>query len=284
MTKKQIIFKIDPEISSLFLEMEMSDWEYDALKKDIEENGVKVPIIVADDGTIVDGNKRRAIWGELGRFPMDLPHEIRHYNTREEMLEDAITLNVKRRHLNAAQRAYFATRHTLPKEKKAAKERRTRKPKDSVPADLQEQTGETYDIVAKKFGLGGRTLRKAERVFKEAPEKMRRNVLKGKVSIDKAFKDLERKSAQEKSLAESGLTAEEHEKWKKQRKKDLKSSKERNTLLDLYGVGIFDSVFMRMKVSSFATRKKYLLKYVQRLHARAPEELKIRIIEGLEYE
>ncbi len=279
MSEKQLIFKIDPEISSLF--KEMTGWEYDALKKDIEEHGVKVQIIVADDGNIVDGNTRYKIWRELGNYPWDIPHEIRHYETREEMIQDAITLNVMRRHLNTAQRAYFATRYLLPKEKKEAEQRK--KAGVDLSPDLDEGSGRAYELAAKMVGLGKTTLRKAEKVFKEAPDKTRRKVLTGKVSIDKAFQDLERASDHAKALAETGLTQEEHDSWKKERKKNLKAEKERQTLIDFYGVGAINDVFLRMKVTGFETRKKYMQRYVMRLHAQAPEDLKREIIERLEY-
>lgn len=288
MSDAQLILRRDPELSSLF--KELKGWEYNELKRDIEENGVKTPIIVADDGTIIDGYTRHKIWGELGFYPWDIPYEIRHYDTREEMIQDAITLNVLRRHLGRNQRAYFAMTYLLPKEKKKAEKRVGGRPKkgENPPADLQEDsdkphTREAYTRAAKQVGLSGRTLRKAERVFKEAPDKTRRKVLTDQLSIDKVFQDLERESAHEKALAETGLTSEEFDRWDKQRKKNVKSDKEQQTLIDFYGVGAINDVFMRMKVTSFETRRKYMQRYVMRLHAKAPEDLKRHIIGGLEY-
>lgn len=279
MSEKQLILKRDSEISSLFKGLE--GWEYSELKRDIEANGVKTPIIIAENGIIVDGYTRHKIWTELGSYPWDIPHEIRHYDTREEMIQDAINLNVLRRHLNNAQRAYFATRHLLPKEKNKAEQRK--KAGVDLSPDLDEGSGRAYELAAKKVGLGKTTLRKAERVFKEVTDKTRRRVLDGKQSIDNAFQELERASAHEKSLAESGLTSEEFDRMDKKHKSRAKEEKERATLVSYYGNGAIDDVFRRMRVTSFETRKKYLQLYVVRLHEQAPEELKRDIIGRLEF-
>jgi len=194
LSDKQFIFKIDPDLSQLF--KELSGWDYQQLKEDIRQNGIKIPIMVSEDGTIVDGYQRRRAWMELGRYPFDIPKIVKHYDSREEMIQDAITLNILRRHLNRGQRAYFATKYLLPQEKEKAEERMLAGIKDPSP-DLDEGSGRAYELAGKKVGLGKTTLRKAERVFKESNEEKKQNVLKGKLSIDKAYQDLERKDKHE---------------------------------------------------------------------------------------
>jgi ParB-like chromosome segregation protein Spo0J len=44
----------------------LSDEEYTALKKDIEDRGIKVPIELDSDGNILDGHHRWQIAQELG--------------------------------------------------------------------------------------------------------------------------------------------------------------------------------------------------------------------------
>ena len=82
---------------------------------------------------------------------------------------------------------------------------------------------------------------------------------------------------------EEGMSDEEFDRMDKQHKKNVKADKEWQTLVDYYGSGALDDVLRRMKVTSFDTRKKYMQRYVMRLNARAPEELKREIIERLEY-
>lgn len=87
----------------------------------------------------------------------------------------------------------------------------------------------------------------------------------------------------EKALAETGVSQEEYDRMEKQQNKNVKAEKERVMLVSYYGNGAIDDVFRRMKVTGFDTRKKYMQRYVMRLHEQASEELKRDIIGRLEY-
>lgn len=106
---------------------------------------------------------------------------------------------------------------------------------------------------------------------------------KGKTPTSREIKKMHDIVAHEKSLAEIGLTSEEFARMDKEHKARAKAEKERTTLVSFYGVGAFDSVMNRMKVTGFEVRKKYMQRYVMRLHAQAPEDLKREIIKRLEY-
>ena len=182
------MFQIDPEISGLF--QGLSGWEYEELKRDIAENGVRVPIEVTDAGTVVDGHQRLRAWLELGKDLSELPVRWRTYASKTEIRYAAIRLNLLRRHLNSAQRAKLAIQHFLPSEKSKAKERQATSTGGSKPQlteKFQGDKGEAYDLAAKRVGLSGRTLRMAEKVFTEASRRLVDSVLNGKTSINKAF-------------------------------------------------------------------------------------------------
>lgn len=190
--------KIDPQILGLF--EELTGWNYEELKKDIRKNGIKVPIIIGvvegeDEETLVDGHQRSQIWQELGRDPAEIPKEIKSYASREEMIRDAIAINILRRHLTTGQRAYFATKYLLPIENKRARERMLRGRADPT-QKIGEGHTEAVEIVGSQVGLSGETIRQAQKVFKEAPEKVVQEVLRGKKSVTRAFKDIKRKEAQ----------------------------------------------------------------------------------------
>jgi len=196
--------KIDPEISKLF--SELTGWNYEELKNDIRENGIKVPIIVGvvegeDEETLVDGHQRLQIWTELGRDSDEIPKEIKGYPSREAMVRDAVVLNILRRHLTKGQRAYFAAKYLLPIEKEEAKKRQGSRTDLNFPANLQESeeeyTREAYTRAAKHVGLGGRTLRKAEEVFEKASEDIVKDVLTGKTSISHAHTKIKRREKHE---------------------------------------------------------------------------------------
>lgn len=81
--------------------------EYEALKADIEERGVLVPVEVDETGAILDGHHRVKAWQELrseGANITDYPRLIRRGLTEEQKRNHARSLNVLRRHLSSAQR------------------------------------------------------------------------------------------------------------------------------------------------------------------------------------
>lgn len=75
--------------------------EYEALKASISERGVDVPIVVDQNGDIIDGFHRRRACDELGIF---CPREVRHFDTEADKLELILRLNCRRRQLNRKQR------------------------------------------------------------------------------------------------------------------------------------------------------------------------------------
>jgi ParB-like chromosome segregation protein Spo0J len=80
---------------------DLTSEEYASLKADIEQRGVQVPILVDEDGNILDGHHRKRIADELG---IDCPHETRSGLTHAEKTSVALALNVARRHLTREQR------------------------------------------------------------------------------------------------------------------------------------------------------------------------------------
>ena len=93
---------------------ELTAEEYAALKADIAERGVQVPVEYDEQGAILDGHHRVRACQELGIS--DWPRVVRKGLTEEQKLQHVISLNLARRHLNESQRAMIAARlATLPK-------------------------------------------------------------------------------------------------------------------------------------------------------------------------
>ena len=82
--------------------------EFEALKEDIAENGVLVPVVIDADGVIIDGHYRVQAYHELLAEGNDVPMyptETRSdLTTDAEKRELAWKLNMHRRHLNQAQK------------------------------------------------------------------------------------------------------------------------------------------------------------------------------------
>lgn len=76
----------------------LSDDEYESLKRDIESNGVEIPIAIDEDGHIIDGHHRVKACDELGIT--DYPTKEYTGLTDEEKRRLAWKLNMQRRHLS----------------------------------------------------------------------------------------------------------------------------------------------------------------------------------------
>jgi len=71
--------------------------EYEALKADIEERGILIPIEFDEEGNILDGHHRFMIASELG---IEFPSVIREGLTEQQKRSHARSLNTHRRHLS----------------------------------------------------------------------------------------------------------------------------------------------------------------------------------------
>jgi ParB family chromosome partitioning protein len=80
----------------------LTDEEYEALKADIAERGVQVPVEYDEEGNILDGYHRVRACLELGIT--DWPKIVRRGLTEKQKVEHALVLNLHRRHLTRDQR------------------------------------------------------------------------------------------------------------------------------------------------------------------------------------
>ena len=87
---------------------EMSEEEYQQLKDDIRRNGVITPIEFDQNGIIIDGHHRFRAFSELISEGVELPlfdRITRRFESDEARYDYVVALNLKRRHLDAKQRA-----------------------------------------------------------------------------------------------------------------------------------------------------------------------------------
>jgi ParB-like chromosome segregation protein Spo0J len=79
----------------------LTDEEYEDLRDDIAEHGVMVPVTVDENGDLLDGHHRMRAAAETGK---DCPTYVVAGLTEEEKVDRAFSLNLKRRHMNNAQK------------------------------------------------------------------------------------------------------------------------------------------------------------------------------------
>ncbi len=160
--------------------------ELTALRADIAERGVLVPVVVDEAGTIIDGHSRVAIAQELG---ISYPQEVRAGLTEVEKRIEAVVLNLSRRQLTDAQKV-LAGRAIEPAIAERARERMLAGMAADPGDNLPEGRGRTRDEVAHLVGIGtGRTYASGkatvERVERDAPHLMPR-LVSGDMSLKEA--------------------------------------------------------------------------------------------------
>lgn len=82
----------------------LADDEYAALEQSIRDHGVRVPILVDDNRSIIDGHHRKEIADRLG---VECPKQFAGDLTDEQKRTLALSLNVHRRHLSREQRRHL---------------------------------------------------------------------------------------------------------------------------------------------------------------------------------
>jgi ParB-like chromosome segregation protein Spo0J len=202
--------KLNPEYEKIAKSFPMSKDEYEALKESIKKEGLYFPIIVNEEGEILDGYHRYKACLELGIEPK---FEVK--KSPNKLLEKKFVLEsmLRRSHLNDFQKAELAI-PLLEIEKELAKQRQielagkrvgkswetlgSNEPKVLNNFPTTEQKGKTVELVAKKVGLSPKTFQRAIKIIEKAPEEVKEKVRKGEMSIAYAYSMVKRREEQQK--------------------------------------------------------------------------------------
>lgn len=158
--------------------------EYKALKESVRQDGLHFPIIINEEGTILDGHNRFEICNELHIEPK---FEKKHFENPLLEKRFVIEANLKRRHLNIFQKVEMAL-PLLEIEKELAKERMLNGTLAS-----NGTRGKATENVAKTVGVSTRTLERAKKIIEKGPEELKERVRRGQTSITYAYKKVRRK-------------------------------------------------------------------------------------------
>lgn len=195
----------DHPLSSVLPMMSQSEmWE---LENDIRENGLRFPIMLLD-GQILDGRNRYKACKKAGVDP-----QFENFNGQGDPLAFIVSVNVKRRHLNASQRALIAakianmphgdiSRAALPKETK------TEKPQQSPQTANLQLAGKTVTAAAKELEVSPRQVATAREVLRKAPNEEIQKIERGEKTVTKVAAETkakeEKPKAKETSLDKTG--------------------------------------------------------------------------------
>jgi hypothetical protein len=175
----------------------MSPAEFRELKEDIAKNGLLEPIWTYKN-QIIDGRNRYLACKEIGVDPVYI--EWRSVNGTS-LIDFVLSLNLKRRHLNASQKAMVAV-DALPFFEEQAHKRKLSTLKKGINTPVGElvphrEKGRSRDIVAKQFGVSGRYIQTAKTIAEKLPE-LADQIRKGEATITQGkvkIKRLERVAA-----------------------------------------------------------------------------------------
>ena len=179
----------------------LSPEEYGALKASIEREGFLVPVIVSAgpvlQGHIVDGFHREKIAAEL---KIELPRISKRFESEAEFRIAQIDANIARRQLTLVQRVQLAMLRE-PWERQLARIREREGAKKGAVAKSRQQGNESAAAsepirataeAAAAVGLKRDTYEHAKFVLQKAPAEIREQLVAGKISVDRAYRDSRR--------------------------------------------------------------------------------------------
>jgi predicted CopG family antitoxin len=168
--------------------------EFDQLVKDIDDNGQLEPIVLFE-GQILDGVNRYRACQVLDREPIAKEYE------GDDPIKYVISANIRRRHLTEGQLGIIS----LEMEEELKKRF---KQSQSEKISHFRQTGETLSVesepkswaeaAAREFGISESTVRRAQRIRDEAPEKLE-EVKKGNKSLSQVDQELREARARDRA-------------------------------------------------------------------------------------
>lgn len=171
--------------------------EFNSLKDDIKNRGIQTIIDITKDNIIICGHQRIRALKDLGIKEV----EVRVLDWSDDRIkEHLIKDNILRRQLNEFQ--IVEASHEL---EKIYEDRRGLRTDLNIGTDDPKlQQGRTRDIVAKDFGISGRTLERYEEIYKKFKESKKENLIEevkqGKITL-REVKKKELAREQEEAIA-----------------------------------------------------------------------------------
>lgn len=152
-TAKPDEFKVKDEYFRLMPILSVED--ADLMKRSIKKDGVRIPIEVLPDMTIIDGHQRWSIVKFDPTAPQDIPYEVLDLKEEEDIIEYILIKNLERRHLTAWQKLRVSE-DTITLLTQKGKERKLANLKrgEEVPdGDVSSTSGKTRERIAEKYGI-----------------------------------------------------------------------------------------------------------------------------------
>ncbi len=189
-----MMFVIDKEYEMLV--STLSAEEYDSLKKSIKQNGLWVPIVINNDGIILDGHHRYKACQELG---IKVRHTILNFSTKDEEVVFVGECNIQRRQLSSLQRIDIV-RKLEPYYVRLARENSINNLKQNTDVQIFTPRGKTRDILGKKAQVSGYTYEKGIKILDTATPEEIAKINSGKKTISKVYHKIIEKEKKQKRI------------------------------------------------------------------------------------
>ncbi len=195
--------KTDSELKSLL--PPLTDDEYGRLEKSILENGFDRNFPIMEwHGYIADGHNRYSICKKHNIEPII---GTLAYDTKEEVMEWMLDIQLGRRNLSPIQRIAVAEKYRPIYEKQAKGNQGTRNDlKNNIPQNIGEskkkKTAKDREVnsrLAKVANVNPETYRQAKRVLDSENDDLKQRVLSGETSISAGYKELTQNKKEEKA-------------------------------------------------------------------------------------
>ncbi len=192
-----IDIKVDAEIKAFLTPLTARELE--GLKADIEQNGIREPLIIWEEECILlDGHNRYAIAQELGiKFPV----KMMKFGSREEVLEWMAENQMGRRNLDAGQRGTIVA-DIISNEIEAE----IKKSVNLTKKDLSELGSLAKKKYSKIFDVNIRYIEMARKVKQENPDLFNK-IKKGEISLKKANSEISKERRKKLLTSETANTS-----------------------------------------------------------------------------
>ena len=185
MERKLYELRIDPEFRDMI--PPLSEEEYRMLEESIVRDGCDTPLTVWN-GIIVDGHNRYAICHKHG---IAFAIEDKAFEDKDAAAYWMLERQLARRNLNSYQRSELVLKFEPMLKIQAVKRILAGKPADPPQNSAEGSVkGETRDKLSKIAGISHDTLAKVKELNSKANDKVRDQLRKGEVSINRAYNDL----------------------------------------------------------------------------------------------
>lgn len=186
---------IDPELKDYLRNLKLDERE--ALVESVKKDGFTDPLVIwLNHGILVDGHNRHSVWqDEFGSDPDKAPEIVeKHFADKDAVKEYMARKQLGRRNLSDAERVKFALllKPVLAKEAETNLHLAKGKGVKGVQNSAQVKT---VDKIAKTAGVSRDTVQKVEKVLKAGSDKVKKDMLAGDLSINKAHETVNPKKS-----------------------------------------------------------------------------------------